>query len=822
MTSRFPKHLWIVLLLAFGAFLMSALISQYVFQRLPHLEDEVAYLYQAKMYAGFHLVIPTPQPQRSYWMPFLVDQGGLRFGKYTPGWSMQLAIGVLLGQTWIINAFFSALTIPLVYRLGKEIFNPDVGVVAAALTMFSPMALLLDGTLMGHTSALFAAMLFLYAYWRIEQGKRRIAWGIIAGLSLGALVANRPITGVAVAAPLILWSAIRLFRALAYDIHRLRNRGKTPPALPTVAPLPNMIVGAGFQASPIGAAAMVYPLPEITQPNAPTSTTFAPIRNVPVRGFFATLVPLIFLSAFTLLIASTVPIYNEAAVGNPTKDLYTLVWSYDTIGFGPCCGRAPHDIGKGINQARFDLSLTASDLFGWELGSLNGPDGKMNPVLEDHLLNQGDYWEMFGLSWILLPFALIIAYRKKAIFIALWTAVAYGLVVFAYKWQNGAQITDPTFSYAWLGTALIWLYLPLIFWRDRQRAWTWLLWSAAIGLVVMQMAYWIGSQRYSTRYFFEGLGAIAIISALPIAWLARRLKTVGAYLAWWSRSISEDSRALSTSALVALICSVALGVVFWVAPWVNTPIASITGNKLLYDLTASPDASASLWLIPIAAGVGIVGALWAILDLTDRRMPKIVTGAAGLIALAYYALVFSAVLKAQSGFSQFGIGFWIGAAISLLLLVQVAISNPVNLRFPLESVSGGSSRRVIYALFALALAYGFFTYSIPRIAVLTGYNFINSDVLTDLQAHRNGSTQPVLVIVNGSSAAWRSYGALMAQTSPYLNSDIVVAWNYEGDQGDVYKQIVARFPGRQIIEMKASGNYAWFADEQPPPQVASG
>ncbi|MFN8451381.1 MAG: glycosyltransferase family 39 protein [Anaerolineae bacterium] len=180
MTIRpFPKHALVALALAFFAFLMSAEVSRTVFQRLPHLEDEVAYLYQARMYAGGNLVISSPDPRRAYWQPFLIDQDGLRFGKYTPGWSMQLAVGTLMGQEWVINAFFSALTVALVYRLGREIFDPDVGVIAAALTAFSPMALLLDGTLMGHTSALFAATLFFC--WRVERGRRARLWGAAAG-----------------------------------------------------------------------------------------------------------------------------------------------------------------------------------------------------------------------------------------------------------------------------------------------------------------------------------------------------------------------------------------------------------------------------------------------------------------------------------------------------------------------------------------------------------------------------------------------------------------------------------------------------------------
>ncbi|MBI1258660.1 MAG: hypothetical protein GC204_14425 [Chloroflexi bacterium] len=640
-TRPFPKHALIAVLLAFFAFFMSALVSQTVFERLPHLEDEMAYLFQARTYAGGNLVISTPEPRRAYWQPFLIDQGGERFGKYTPGWPMQLAIGVLLGQTWIINAFYAALTVALVYRLGREIFNADVGVIAAALTAFSPMALLLDGTLMGHTAALFAATLFLYAYWRIERGKRLLLWGAAAGIALGLLVANRPISGIAIAAPLILWSAIRLLRGLLQ--RRQVAHGNIVDDVGPQADMPSL---------PMTEASLQLEQPA-TPPDEIARRRFVPRVNVPISGFVPTLAPLAILSLFTLLIASIVPINNYVAVGSPTKDLYTLVWSYDQIGFGPCCGRSGHTLEKGIRQARFDLSLTASDLFGWQIGSMTDASGTVNPDISNHLLTQANYWIELGVSWILLPFAFLVAYRRKAIFIVIWVAAALGWVEFALNFQHGTLMQNPQFSWAWIITALIWLYLPLFFWRDRMRAWTWILWSAAIGLVVMQMAYWIGSQLYSTRYFYEGLTSIAIISALPLAWLARRI-----------------------------------------------------------------------------------------------------------------------------------------------------------------------SRPLIYGLLALALAYSMYFYSIPRISVLHGFNFINQTRIDDALARRTGD-QPVLVLIDGASVRWRAIGPFMALTSPYLNSDVVGAWNYEGTDGKVRQQILDRFPDRQVIELDGADNYAWFPDQPPPPEVAN-
>jgi hypothetical protein len=392
--------------LVFFSILMSALVSRTVFERLPHLEDEVAYLFQARIFAHGDVVIESPQPRRAYWQPFVVDYDDRRFGKYTPGWPALLALGVMMGQPWVMNAFFAGLTVALVYRLGREIFNAETGVIAAALTAFSPMALLLNATLMGHTAALCFTTLFLYANWRMERGRQALKWGVVAGIALGLVVVNRPLTALGVATPFVVWSGIRLFLSV------IRRRGEQ-------AYHPNTILR-----------------------------------------------PLLALAGATLLISIAIPIFNYAATRNPTTNLYTLVWSYDKVGFGEGYGRHGHTMEKGIRQARFDLSLMAADLFGWQLGAIT-------PELQQHLLTEGDYWPLIGVSWILLPFGLLMG---------------------------------------------------------RKGRWTWLLAAVPLMLVVVHLAYWIGSQRYSTRYYFEGLPALATLSAIPLAWFWRRIPD--SFLRW--------------------------------------------------------------------------------------------------------------------------------------------------------------------------------------------------------------------------------------------------------------------------------------------------
>ena len=95
--SRFGYYHLLALLLVFLSFFMTALVSDRVFEHVPHLEDEVAYLFEAKLLARGQSVIPSPQPSRPFWEPFVIDLGGKRFSKYPLGWPGTLAIGVGIG-----------------------------------------------------------------------------------------------------------------------------------------------------------------------------------------------------------------------------------------------------------------------------------------------------------------------------------------------------------------------------------------------------------------------------------------------------------------------------------------------------------------------------------------------------------------------------------------------------------------------------------------------------------------------------------------------------------------------------------------------------
>jgi 4-amino-4-deoxy-L-arabinose transferase-like glycosyltransferase len=118
-----------------------------------------------------------------------------------------------MGQAWWINAAGAALTVGLVFRLGRALHRPRTGGIAAALATTSPFVILLAGSLMAHTWAGVLATAFVWTYWQAYTTPRRSdGWAFAAGVLLGAAAAIRPYTALAVALPAALWAAYLLLR----------------------------------------------------------------------------------------------------------------------------------------------------------------------------------------------------------------------------------------------------------------------------------------------------------------------------------------------------------------------------------------------------------------------------------------------------------------------------------------------------------------------------------------------------------------------------------------------------------------------------------
>jgi len=298
---RLPSAL--ALALALLAILAAAYISTTVFERLPHLEDEFANLWQARVIAHGELTLPSPSEPRSFLVPFVIDYQGQRFGKYPPGWPAALSLGARVGAAWLVNPLLAGLAVWLTFRLGSKLLGAWAGLLAALLLASSPMFLMLSASLMSHTFSLVLCLVFTLAWFElffprpgVGHVARRGLLAVLSGSSLGLLALTRPWTAAAIAAPFIVDAGLRM-----------------------------------------------------------------------LRGGRQERVLLLAIAGLAALLAACVPLWQYAVTGQALLNPYTLWWPYDRLGFGPGIGvtESGHSLYWAFYNSRFSLRAGMHDLFGW-------------------------------------------------------------------------------------------------------------------------------------------------------------------------------------------------------------------------------------------------------------------------------------------------------------------------------------------------------------------------------------------------------------------------------------------------------------------------
>lgn len=185
---------------------LSYWVADRYFEKLAHLEDEMAYVWQAQVMARGQISVPSPPEPDSFLWPFVVDYNGQRFGKYPPGWPALLAVGVRLGVRSLVNPLLAGLAIWLIFRLGKRVFGEPVGLLASGLTLLSPFFLVNSGSLLSHPLGLVLSAGFALAWLNAFSdpvSPRPWRPTIIAAMVLGLLILTRPMTAFGVALPFI-------------------------------------------------------------------------------------------------------------------------------------------------------------------------------------------------------------------------------------------------------------------------------------------------------------------------------------------------------------------------------------------------------------------------------------------------------------------------------------------------------------------------------------------------------------------------------------------------------------------------------------------
>ena len=172
----------------------SSAFSLFVLDGLPHIQDSVNYLYQARTFAEGRIRNP-PLTQEFYLSyQFILADNTQTVGSFPPGWPAILAVGVLFNIPWMINPILHAINLLLIFKVGELSYDKRVGFASMVFASLSPFMMFMSASFMSHTAMLFFLLLLAYCCLKFRSvGGDTYAFA--SGAFWGVAILTRPLTG---------------------------------------------------------------------------------------------------------------------------------------------------------------------------------------------------------------------------------------------------------------------------------------------------------------------------------------------------------------------------------------------------------------------------------------------------------------------------------------------------------------------------------------------------------------------------------------------------------------------------------------------------
>jgi hypothetical protein len=201
---RLPASRALPMIFALSVTLAAIALSVLAFHRTGAVEDEAAYLFQARTFAAGLLVAPPlPPGVSSAFEYYLLDSTSTGwFAPTAPGWPAVLAVGVVAGVPWLVNPMLGGLALFLSHRFVERCTDRATANIVALLMATSPWFIGTSASLMTHAlsqALIVGAWLSLLSARSRHQEEKRLAGGalaLLAGVLLGWLFLTRALEGV--------------------------------------------------------------------------------------------------------------------------------------------------------------------------------------------------------------------------------------------------------------------------------------------------------------------------------------------------------------------------------------------------------------------------------------------------------------------------------------------------------------------------------------------------------------------------------------------------------------------------------------------------
>lgn len=166
---------------------------------IPHVQDSIAQLFQAKAFALGLFSFSAPIHAESFERIYTVMKDGRWYSIYPPGHAMLLSLGVLLHVPQWVNPISGGISVWLSFLIAKKLFGLPVARLTVFLLMISPFFMLMSAGWMNHPTALLMALLLMYGLMESanQNGWKLILYYAAMGLFFGMLFLTRPVTAMA-------------------------------------------------------------------------------------------------------------------------------------------------------------------------------------------------------------------------------------------------------------------------------------------------------------------------------------------------------------------------------------------------------------------------------------------------------------------------------------------------------------------------------------------------------------------------------------------------------------------------------------------------
>lgn len=166
---------------------------------IPVIQDELAYVLQAQIFARGRWALPQPALPLFFEQPYVLVQPTLA-SKYFPGHSILLTIGALAGWMPLVPLVLQSSAAALLVVLSRRVANGAVALLAWVLWLSSPMVLHFGPSYFSESTTIVCWLGGWYALLRWREERRR-HWLVAVAVFTGWCVLTRPLTGLAYAIP---------------------------------------------------------------------------------------------------------------------------------------------------------------------------------------------------------------------------------------------------------------------------------------------------------------------------------------------------------------------------------------------------------------------------------------------------------------------------------------------------------------------------------------------------------------------------------------------------------------------------------------------